>query len=139
MKGNKELAKKFFEQADRFYRNAKDILAKVPISYRLYMDGKAVAEASATCYLAVLKALNGYLVLRGMDERNLPRSYYAYLDALKRCLAHNGKVKSALTIVYQNLHIFGYYRDGVNVSVIKEGFQAAKFIIEHFSMMLKRG
>jgi hypothetical protein len=40
---------------------------------------------------------------------------------------------TAMTIAYQNLHILGYYRGGVDVEMIKSGFKHAKFIIERLS------
>jgi hypothetical protein len=40
---------------------------------------------------------------------------------------------AAMTAVYQNLHIFGYYRGGVEVEMIKAGFKYAKFIIDTLS------
>lgn len=132
-----KLAKKYFEEAVRYYNNAKDILEKIKIVYKTYDDSKYVSNACGMCYLGVLKALDGYLILRGMEESELPQSYQGYIYALKRYLAHNGKIKSALTVVYQNLHILGYYRGGVNVEMIKAGFSCAKFIIEHFSRMTK--
>ena len=112
-------------------------MKKVKITYRTYDDSKYVSEACGSAYLAMLKALDGYLILRGLKKERLPDSYQGYLNALKGKLAHNGKIKSALTVVYQNLHVLGYYREGVNVGMIKEGFESAKFIIEYFSKSAK--
>jgi hypothetical protein len=33
---------------------------------------------------------------------------------------------TAMMLVYQNLHILDYYRGGVSVEMIKEGFKHAK-------------
>lgn len=41
----------------------------------------------------------------------------------------NGKLMSYYNIVYQNLHLFGYYRNGVDVEMIKSGFSQAKDVI----------
>jgi hypothetical protein len=101
--------------------------------YKSYEDAKPVVKACGVCYIGMLKACDGYLILRGVDEANLPTSYQGYWQALSKYLAHDGKVKSALKVAYQNLHILGYYRKGVGVSMIKEGFQCAKFVIEHLS------
>jgi hypothetical protein len=56
------------------------------------------------------------------------------MKALKG-LPHDGKLMTALEIVYQNLHIFGYYRGGISVEMIKDGFQKAKIIIDTLSVL----
>ncbi|MEW6607749.1 MAG: DUF5618 family protein [bacterium] len=129
----KSLASDYFNEAVRFYKNGKEILKNVPIVYKSYEDSKPVAEAAGICYLSMLKALDGYLILKGIDKANLPTSYQGYWQTLSKDMVHNGKVKSAIKIAYENLHIFGYYRGGTGVSMIKEGFQCAKFVIEHLS------
>jgi hypothetical protein len=132
---NKLLAKKYFQDAIRYFHNAKEKLQKAKVDYykKIYTDTKPVVEACGLGYRAVLKALDGYLILRGIEESKLPESYYGYLDILKKYLVHNGKVKTNLDIVYRHLHIYGYYRDCVTVSIVKEGFESAKFIIEKLS------
>ena len=134
---NKALAKNYFKEAFRCYENAKETLKQLKIVYKTYEDSKYVSEACGIGYLGVLKALNGYLILRGIEPGKLPESYQGYLSALRKYLVHNGKIKSALTVVYQNLHILGYYREGVNVDMIKSGFECAKFIIDSFSKTVK--
>lgn len=129
----KEISKKYFEEAIKFYKNGKGILKKAKVEYRTYKSTKLAAEACGIAYLAALKTLDGYLIQRGVEERELPQSYYEYVKFLNKYLVHNGKVKSALTVAYQNLHILGYYRGGVNVDMIKAGFASAKFIIENLS------
>ena len=133
MRNDKIIAKEYFNQAERYYDNAKEILKKVKITYRTYDDSKYVSEACGTVYLSMLKALDGYLILQGVEKEKLPDTYQGYVSALKRKLAHNGKIKSALTEVYQNLHVYGYYREGVSVGMIKLGLESAKFIINYFS------
>jgi hypothetical protein len=129
----KEIAQEYFNEAIRFYNNAKEILKDVKIVYKAYEDTKPVVKACGVCYIGMLKALDGYLILRGVDKAKLPTSFQGYWQALSKYLSHNGKVKSALNVAYENLHILGYYRGGKGVGMIKEGFQCAKFIIEHLS------
>jgi len=129
----KQRAQNYFAEAMRYYKNAKEILHSAKIEYNLYEDTKPVAEASGLCYLGVLKAINGYLILRGVNEEELPQSYAGYLKLLSQYLAHDGKVRSSFTSAYELLHILGYYRGGRNVEGIKIGFQKAKFVIEHLS------
>jgi len=132
-KFDESLATDYFNEAMRFYNNAKEILKDVPIVYKSYEDTKPVSEAAGMCYLGMLKALDGYLILKGVEKAKLPTSYQGYWQTLSKDLVHNGQVKSALKIAYENLHILGYYRGGTGVSMIKEGFQCAKFVIEHLS------
>ncbi|MEW6097075.1 MAG: DUF5618 family protein [bacterium] len=130
---NESLASDYFDEAVRFYNNAKDILKDVKIVYKSYQDTKPVVKACGVGYIGMLKACDGYLISRGIDKAKLPTSYQGYWQVLSKDLSHNGKVKSALKVAYENLHIFGYYRGGTGVSMIKEGFQCAKFVIEHLS------
>ncbi len=48
----------------RHFNNAKDILKSIPIEDNTYTDIKAVREAFSTAYLAVLEAINEYLVTK---------------------------------------------------------------------------
>lgn len=41
-----------------------------------------------------------------------------------------GKLIAAYVVVYEILHISGYYRGTVDVNAIKSGFGKAKFLIE---------
>jgi len=70
--------------------------------------------------LTALSAIDGYLLSLGVSSNKLPTSIEVYEKAIKKIL-HNGKIRAALVTVYQNLHIFGYYRGGVGVGMIKEG------------------
>jgi len=122
-----------YAEAHRYYKNAKDTLRRSPIKGNAYQDMKYVQEACGTAYLAVLNALNGYLVERGMDPKKLPDSIEEYHAAFKKYLVHNGKVKGALSNVYEILHVFGYYKGFSTVDVVKIGFEKAKFLIEHLT------
>ncbi len=121
-----------FSKAIRYLKNAKETLAKSPIEYDLYKDEKYVKEASGMAYLAALTAIDGYLLSIGRTPDKLPASITEYEDAMRK-IPHNGKLMSALVCVYQNLHIFGYYRGGVATGMIKEGFQKARLIIDTLS------
>ncbi|MEW6687051.1 MAG: DUF5618 family protein [Candidatus Edwardsbacteria bacterium] len=52
---------------------------------------------------------------------------------MNKYLTKNGRIKNAFSTVYENLHIFGYYRGGTDVDMIKGGFEKAKIIIEVLS------
>jgi hypothetical protein len=121
-----------FREASEFSNNTKEILSRSPIEYGLYKDTKLVKEACGLCYLAPLKAIDGYLLSIGTPQDKLPTSIIEVEKALQK-IPRNGKLMAAMTAVYQNLHIFGYYRGGVEVEMIKAGFKYAKFIIDTLS------
>lgn len=123
-------SEKAFYEAVRLYRNGKAHLKGVPISYGAYTDTNPVQEACAAAHLAYLRAIDGYILLKGVPIDRLPLSYDDYRDALEQHIPHNGKLRQAFKVAYQNLHIFGYYRGGVGVDMIKEGFTRAKAIVE---------
>jgi hypothetical protein len=121
-----------FSEAKRYLANAKETLSLSPIEYGIYKDKKYVKEASAMGYLSALAAIDGWLLSTNIKRDKLPTSIEEYEKAMKK-IPHNGKLMSALVVVYQNLHILGYYKGGVGVDMIKEGFQKAKLIIETLS------
>ena len=126
-----------------YFENAKEILSNTPIEDNIYADIKPVQEACSTAYLAVLKAIDEYLLKKGLTKKELPQSIDAYRDALKKHLAvHNGKprktfglLRGKLTkefeVLYDELHIAGYYRGNLShTKVVKEVFKSAKEFIE---------
>jgi len=121
-----------FAEAKALYKNARETLKKSPIEYDVYKEPKYVKEASAMAYLAALRAIDGYLLATGTSPDRLPTSIVEYEKALRK-IPRNGKLMAAFEVVYQNLHILGYYRGGVGVGMIKEGFAKAKLIIDALS------
>jgi hypothetical protein len=121
------------KEAHRYYKNAKEILSKTRIEYNRYVDAKPVQESSGAAYLAMLKAIDGFLIENGVRADELPTSAAEYQKALKRSSARNGKVLAAFNTGYENLHILGYYRGGLNVQMIKAGFESVRFVIEKLS------
>ena len=55
-------------EASRYLNNAKDILKSVPVEDNTYTDVKPVREALGTAYLAVLEAINEYLMKQGLTK-----------------------------------------------------------------------
>ena len=119
------------KKANRYFDNAKETLRKSAIEYNAYQDSKYVSEASAMGYLAVLRAIDGYLL--GIGAGDLPDSHEQYTYIISKKIPKNGKLKNYYNIVYQNLHLLGYYRGGIGVEMIKEGFSSAKKIIQMLS------
>jgi len=116
----------------RYLNNAKEILRRTPIEDNIYADIKPVQEACSTAYLAVLKAIDEYLLKKGLTKKELPQSIDAYRNALKKHLAvHNGKLTKEFEVLYDELHIAGYYRGlHLNANIIKEIFKAARSFID---------
>ncbi|MEI6436409.1 MAG: DUF5618 family protein [Bacteroidota bacterium] len=125
-------------EAYRYLANAKETIGKSPIAYGIYTDSKYVREAAGIAYLSALKALDVYFLSKGMKKADLPQSIEEYLTFVKKKIPLNGKLNSALTVVYQNLHIFGYYRGGVDLALVKSGFDNARKVIEMMEKLMVR-
>jgi len=124
------------DEAYRYLANAKDTIAKSPIQYGIYTDSKYVREAAGMAYLAALKALDVYLISKGIDRTKLPKSIDGYRDLIRRKIPLNGKLNASLKIVYENLHVFAYYRGGTAIQMVKEGFENVKKIIEMMDRLI---
>lgn len=125
-------------EAYRYLANAKETIAKSSIGYGIYNDSKYVREAAGIAYLAALKALDVYLLYKGMNLSELPQSIEEYQTLMKKKIPLNGKLNGALTIVYQNLHIFAYYRGGVDIIMVKSGFDNARKVVEMISKLMNK-
>ena len=58
------------KEALRYVQNAKEILKKAPIEDGRYADVKYVQEACGTAYLAIIKAIDGYLMNKGLSKKS---------------------------------------------------------------------
>ena len=123
------------KEALRYFQNAQDILRKAPTEDGRYADVKYVQEACGTAYLAVLKAIDEYLLGKGLDKKELPRSVGGYRKTLQKYLAvHNGKLLREFEYIYDEIHIAGYYRGMLHsVEVVKAAIKATKTFIEKIS------
>jgi hypothetical protein len=119
-------------EALRYFKNAKELLGKSPVEDNTYTDIKYVQEACGTVYLAVLKAIDEYLISRGVNEKDLPQSVDGYREMLKKHLSiHNGRLTREFEKLYKALHIAGYYRGLLDdVNALKDYFKVAKSFIE---------
>jgi len=120
------------KEALRYLNNAKEILKKAPIEDNTYTDVKPVQEACGTAYLAVLKAIDEYLIKKGVDEKELPQSIEGYREMMRKyVVVHNGKLMKEFEKLYKLLHIAGYYRGLLeDVIVVKDALKAAKAFIK---------
>ena len=118
-------------EAKRYLANAKETIAKSPISStgKIYEDAKYIREGSGIAYLAALKAIDGWLLGKGEQPDKLPKSIEEYW-AVRKKIPYDGKFSDNLVLAYQNLHIGGYYQGLISVSTIKEGLKAVRDIIE---------
>lgn len=55
----------------RYLQNAREILKKAPIEGNRYADVKYVQEACGTAYLAILKAIDEYLLNKGAQQEGI--------------------------------------------------------------------
>lgn len=121
------------KEALRYLNNAKEILKSIPVENNIYTDIKPVREAFGTAYLAILEAINEYLkTKKGLTKKELPKSVDSYRNALQKHIAvHNGKLMREFEMLYDMLHIAGYYRGLLyDTDVVKDAIKAAKVFIE---------
>ena len=124
-----ELKEKYYGNAMRYMDNAKDCLQKANKEDNTYLDRKYVKMACSTAYSGVLIALDGFLLLKGVEkpirkQRKSIEYYQSNITNIDRKMLNN------LNNAYEILHLWGYY-DGIgSVNVVKEGFDLASTLIE---------
>mgnify|MGYP001606468664 FL=1 len=120
-------------EALKYLNNAKEILKSIPVTDNVYTNIKPVRGAFGTAYLAVLEAINEFLMVKkGLTKKELPKSVDAYRKVLQEYLAvHNGKLMREFEMLYDALHIAGYYRGLIyDTNMVKDALKAAKIFIE---------
>lgn len=119
-------------EAIRYLHNAKELLSKSPIEGRVYTNVKYVKSACGVAYLAILEAVNEALLQKGYTKKELPKKVEEYEKALKNHISsHNGKLLKEFTMLYDALHVAGYYRGLIyNVDAVKDYLKAAREFIE---------
>ena len=121
----------FFQTAFEYYRNAKHILKETPIELgAFYKSRKNVQKGAGLCYLAIDNAIKGFLIESGVDEKNLPETWDGLKSQLFKYFRRNGKFRKELEIAYRIVHLSLYYHGETRVTLVKEGFEKAKQIIE---------
>lgn len=99
-----------YDEAIRYYRNARGLLARCRVEDGFYADMKPVQEAFGTAWLAIDKAIKAALVERGISPKAMPRSWDGLREAVAKHLAvRNGKLMSVLNRAYLSVHLGGYY------------------------------
>jgi len=115
----------------RYLKNAREIVNTIPVEDNIYTDIKPVRKAFGLAYLAILEAINESLSIRGVKKKELPKSIEGYRKVLRKYFGvHDGKLMREFEMLYDALHIAGYYRGLIyNADAVKDYFIAAeKFI-----------
>ncbi len=120
------------KEARRYFENAKELLSKSPIENNRYIDNKYVKSACGVAYLGVLRAIDEYLIKKGLTKKELPKKVEEYRKALQKYAAvHNGKLLNQFENIYDELHIAGYYRGNLHsVMAVKGVLKTANEFIE---------
>jgi hypothetical protein len=118
-----------YAESIRYMDNAKETLKRAEKQDDgYYRDDKYVRTACGTAYLGVVRAIEAWLVLKGVQlpgkkkHRNID-FYVANVAKIDK------KMLSHLNIAYDILHLEGYYRGITRVKIIEGGFDAAYDII----------
>ncbi len=116
----------------RYLENAKETLKRSPIEDNVYIDEKYVKSACGVAYLGVLKAIDEYLLCKGLTKKELPKKVEEHQKALQKHISmYNGKLLRQFNALYDELHIAGYYRGTLHhTDMIKAAFRAAREFIE---------
>lgn len=119
----------------KYINNAKEVLSKAKIENNIYVDVKYVRSACGIAYLGVLKAIDEYLLRKGLTKKGLPKKFEEYVKLLKKYAGiYNGKLIKQFSDIYHELHIAGYYRGDLrSVGAVKSAINIAKNFIEMIS------
>ena len=120
---------KYYSEAIRYMDNAKEILRKASKEGNYYRDDKYTKIACGTAYSGVLKALDGYFILKQVPtiKKGSRKSKQYY----ENCLSNQDwKILSAFETAYSILYLSGYYDGITRVKTINDGFEIAYEIIE---------
>ena len=128
VKEQEKIQEKYYSEAIRYMDNAKESLKKANKEGKFYLDTKYVSVACGTAYKGVLIALDGFLLMKGVEKPKGKdrKSIEFYHDNISKL---DMKMLDYLNTAYKILHLYGYY-DGIEkVDVIKSGFDDAYTII----------
>ena len=106
--------------------NAKGTLKKAGKEDRFYIDKKYVKTACGTAYNAVLLALDGYLLLKGVEKKKGRKDISYYEEEVSKL---DKKLLNYVVEAYHTLHLCGYYDGNKDSKIISSGFEMAYFII----------
>jgi len=122
-----KIRSEYYVEAIRYMDNAKETLTKAGKEDDLYKDDKYVKTACGIAYCAVLKALDGYLLLKEVKRQKGRKSIEYYRENIAII---DRKLMQYLNNAYMTLHLDGYYDGNVSVDTISSGFKSAYLIID---------
>ena len=125
---------KYYSEAIRYMDNAKECLQKARKENDTYLDKKYIKMACGTAYSGLLVALDGFLILKGVEKPKgkLRKSIEFYQGSLGKI---DKKMLNYLNNAYEILHLWGYY-DGISDAVVvKRGFEIANTLIDKIKPM----
>jgi hypothetical protein len=125
-KEQNEIKIKYFTEAVRYMENAKETLKKAGKKDNFYLDDKYVKTACGTAYNAVLKALDGYFLLKEIQKTKGRKSIEYYQEILSK---KDKTLLKYLDNAYKILHLSGYYDGVTSVKIVADGFEFANTII----------
>ena len=117
----------YYNEAMRYMANAKDTLKIAGKEDNHYIDDKYVKTACGIAYNGVLKALDGYFIIKDIKRGKGRKSIEFYQNNISKI---DKKLNSDVSNAYKILHLSGYYDGVTNVRVINEGFELANNIIK---------
>ena len=115
----------------RYITNARETLRKSPVIDNIYIDVKYVKSAFGIAYLGVSEVVNEYLLAGGLTRKDLPKKVEEYEKALRKYGGvRNGKLLRQFSVLYDELHIAGYYRGLLrNANLVKDALKNAEDFI----------
>jgi hypothetical protein len=117
----------YYKEAIRYMDNAKEMLKKANKEDEFYKDSKYVKTACGIAYNAVLKALDGYFILK---EVKVPKSRKSIEFYRANTSKIDKKLLGYLNSAYNILHLDGYYDGILLVDAVNLGFKTAYTIID---------
>ena len=119
-------------EAVRYIENAKELLGKSPIEDNRYSDIKYVKSACGVAYLGILRAIDDYLLEKGLTKKEIPKKVEESRKALQKYASqYDGKLLHQFDDIYDELHIAGYYRGLLHkTDIVKSAIKSAKDFIE---------
>jgi hypothetical protein len=122
------LKETYYYEAIRYMDNAKENLKNAKKEGGFYQDKKYVKTACGVAYNGLLVALDGFLILKGIDkpkgkERKTIEYYQSNITKIDKKMLNN------LNGAYEVLHLWGYYDGITDAIVVKRGFDLAYTLI----------
>lgn len=126
-------------EGKKYIKNAKEILKKSEIEGNYYKDEKYVKSAFGCLYLGILKAIDEFLIYKGVPKNKLPGKIDEYFKNLKKFLSpYNGKLLNEFSVIYDEVHIAGYYRDLLrSVRVVNDVFKESEKFVEKIYNLIR--